>query len=246
MKILQLNIWLGRLLNQVEALIEKEQPDILCLQEVLDAEGTIYLPDQVFDSLKRIKKTSGLSYDFFSPTNSFQVAGVQGHFGNAILSRYPLKHVETIFTNNAHNTIAQESDHIPNIRNLQITQVDTPDGVVTVFNHHGHWEPNQFGSPTSVEKLQIVADQVRKQVGPIIVAGDFNVVAESDAMRVFDNLLVDLTAEHNITTTLSQFGKVSDVACDHILINDEISPLEFRVCEELVSDHKGLIMQFDI
>lgn len=246
MKLLQLNIWLGRLLNQTEALIQKEQPDILCLQEVLDSDKTVYLPDQLFDSLRRIQKISKLPYLFFSPTNAFQIAGTQANFGNVILSKYPIQDSQTIFVHGSPNTITGPDAHIPNIRNMQIVQLDTPDGALTVINHHGYWEPNQFGSEVSVEKMQIVADHIKKQSGPIIFAGDLNVVAESKAMRVFDGMLTDLTAEHNVPTTLSELGKVSGIACDHILINDLVKATGFSVCEELVSDHKGLVLEFTI
>jgi len=38
MKILQLNIWGGRLGVQISELIHAEKPDVVCLQEVIDTD----------------------------------------------------------------------------------------------------------------------------------------------------------------------------------------------------------------
>lgn len=82
--------------------------------------------------------------------------------------------------------------------------------------------------------------------GPLILAGDLNVRTESPAMRVFDGWLEDLTDTHKIKDTLTAFGKVREVPCDHILVSEEVKVLKFEVSNALVSDHTPLILEFDI
>lgn len=39
MKLMQLNLWGGKLDPQIKSLIHQEKPDILCLQEVMNIHG---------------------------------------------------------------------------------------------------------------------------------------------------------------------------------------------------------------
>ena len=74
----------------------------------------------------------------------------------------------------------------------------------------------------------------------------WNLLSKAPAMRLFDDLAEDLTATHAVSSTLSQLGKVQDVACDHILVNSLIQVVDFRVLSDLVSDHKALTLEFDV
>ena len=103
-----------------------------------------------------------------------------------------------------------------------------------------------MGSDKSSLAMQVLADKIKQLTGPILFAGDLNVSYESPAMRLFDNWLEDLTHSYNIQETLSQFGKAKNVACDHILVSPEIKVNSFTVSEELVSDHKALVLEFEI
>ena len=91
-----------------------------------------------------------------------------------------------------------------------------------------------------VDKLKTFSDI------PTIVAGDMNLNPEAAGMRLFDGLLKNLTASHNISSTISILGKVQGIACDHILVNDSIRVDGFRVLDDLVSDHTALVLEFDV
>ncbi|HET6924939.1 MAG TPA: endonuclease/exonuclease/phosphatase family protein, partial [Candidatus Saccharimonadales bacterium] len=133
-----------------------------------------------------------------------------------------------------------------NTRNMQLATLDVGGSKLHVANHHAHWVMSPVGDEVSVEKMQLVAQKVRGLEGPVIVAGDLNVTAASPAMRVFDGLLTDLTATHDIPDTLSELGKVRNVPCDHILVNDQVKVNSFAVRDDLVSDHKTLVMEFEL
>ena len=244
MKLLQLNIWEGKLLKEVLAFIDKVRPDILCLQEVFSCQGDIRLPDLMFNSLELIQKQTGFAHSFFSPTFTAEYAGVPASFGIAILSRYPLNNKESTFV---HGSYSPNGIAAPNTRVLQHCQVLVDGKSLSLVNHHGYWESTQFGSEVTTEKMRLVKETTQSLPTPIMFAGDLNVVNESPAMRVFDGFLTDLTAKHNIATTLSQLGKVSfNIACDHILVSDDVQVKNFSVSEDLISDHKALILEFDI
>lgn len=242
MRLLQLNIWQGRLLRNVLNLIDQLRPDIICLQEVFSSQEVIATPEKLFNSLEIIIEQTGLDQVLFSPTFSAFYSGVKASFGNAILSRYPLLDTQTIFTNGTYVPDYNPASYNINIRNLQLATIQIDNHRFTLANHHAHWEIDPLGTAMSIEKMHNVRTMLDTKPGPIIFAGDLNVRSESPAMRVLDGLLEDLTARYNVPSTLSVVAKVSDVACDHILVSKGITVQQFKVCPELVSDHLALVL----
>ena len=244
MKITQLNVWQGRMPRALMRFFEHERPDIICLQEVFDSDVDIPYPDRMFDILARIKQAAGLEYVYFSPTFSIEVTGETAFHGNAILSRYPLITTETIQIEQnfiKHMTVKNKTN---NIRNLQITQLDINGRIWTIANHHAHHSIDPLGDDMSVDKMQKVAEILRRKGTPLVLCGDLNITAESPAMRVFDGWLDDLIrAQSNVTTTLARVNVDRDVVCDHVLVSDDVIVDDFKVSNALISDHYPLILQ---
>jgi endonuclease/exonuclease/phosphatase family metal-dependent hydrolase len=245
-KLMQLNAWMGRLTPQIVSLIESEKPDILTTQEMFTVDGPVVFPDNMFNCFELIKSAGNFEHSFFSPLWNIQASHHNATFGNAIFSKYPLSNPETFFTHGKYNPDLTPETRIPNTRNAQIVTLEIDGKPLFVVNHHGHWEITPEGSETTVEKMEIVKARLVKQSGPLIFAGDLNLNPNTPALRIFDGLLEDLTATHNIKSTLSVLGKVPNVACDHVFVNDLIKVQTYKVSDELVSDHRALVLEFDI
>lgn len=247
MKLLQLNTWSGRLFHQMMKFIEEQNPDILCLQEVMSCdEGIVNVTDnKFFCSLQAIQELHGYEHVFFSPIVTTSYLDKKVSYGNAIVSRLPLSDTRTVFINGSLNDPYDEATRF-NTRNLQVAHMRTGNHTFTIANHHAYWRPDRWGDEVTVEKMALVRQELDKEPLPLIFSGDLNVVAESQAMRVFDGWLEDLTATHNIDTTLSVLGKVEGVACDHILVSPEVQVHNFLVADDLVSDHKAVLLEFDV
>jgi endonuclease/exonuclease/phosphatase family metal-dependent hydrolase len=233
-------------MTNIFKLLDEVKPDVMCLQETFTSDQMVATPERVFNSLDLIQERSGLKYRFFSPTFTSVYSGVTASFGNAILSRVPLEDTKTVFTNGAYVPDYNPKTYDINIRNLQLASLSV-DGVdIIIANHHGHWVIDPLGDEISIEKMKSVMHELKQVHLPLIFAGDLNLKSESEAMRVFDNTLEDLTAIHHIPTTLSVVGKVTNVACDHILISPEVEVQRFEALDDLVSDHKALLLDFSL
>lgn len=110
---------------------------------------------------------------------------------------------------------------------------------VNIVTHHGYWRPDPYGDKETIASMHKVAGFVKDLAGPIVMCGDLNVVYASPAMRELD-FLRDLTDEYNIRNTLMGLKFSGEVACDHILVNDQIEVRNFEALDNLVSDHKAL------
>lgn len=65
MKILQLNIWGGRLGSEIKRVINREQPDIVCFQEAIKVDGGYGF---VLDELEELQRDTQFEHCYFSPS----------------------------------------------------------------------------------------------------------------------------------------------------------------------------------
>lgn len=233
MKVLQLNVWMGKVEGTLQRFLEQNDFDVICLQEVMASENqTTHLSRLCFD-LSRIVKASRMPHCFFAPNFSSRLGNGSFELGNAILSRAPIVEQTSEFIHGEflENVVLGESP--ANNLNLQLAKLENG---ATIVNHHGFWRPNPMGDEESVKAFQKVGEIVRQIEGPLVMCGDLNIVHSSPAFRPLD-FLRDLTDEYQVETTLSGLKFDGAVACDHILVNDLVEVQDFTVRPELVSDH---------
>jgi endonuclease/exonuclease/phosphatase family metal-dependent hydrolase len=247
MKLITLNVWEGRISRKIVPFFQKYPADIVCLQELNRAKETIPLWD-VYDVYDNIKTATGLPYEYFSPTVRYKIMDIDAEFGNGIFTNKQIAKKSTVFVNGQENYVTTPDDYVTNTRNAQIVELNIGKGRITIVNHHGYWEPNGMGSSISVEKLELLSEHLQEVDGPLIVVGDFNVSSKSEAINKFKQKLglVDLTESHNLGSTLSSDVTPYKVDCDHIFVSKHIKVKQIGLLDELVSDHKAIMLDFDI
>lgn len=241
MKILQLNAWTGRIKGSLLDFFQKNDFDVICLQEAVWGD----LPDGVlenfFVTVEQIEEASGLEYESRSSNYSLKMSTGVVQQGNVILAREKIieEEIKSVYGEN------KLLESLEDLKNHEYTvQRAKLESGLTIFNHHGYWLPTPMGDEKTVEIMQKVADFVKKADGPVVMCGDLNIIHDSPAMRALD-FLHDLTAENDIKNTLNSLKFNGEVACDHILVNDSIDVQNFVVSNEIVSDHKGLIAEIN-
>lgn len=100
MKIVQLNIWYGKLGSAAIRFLNQQKPDIVCLQEASEIEGPT---GGMFVPLHAIQEETGLAEARFAPTASYRFMTRKCQYGNAILSKFPLEHEKIIFVHGQYN-----------------------------------------------------------------------------------------------------------------------------------------------
>ena len=242
MKLLQLNAWGARLENQVADLLKKEQPDIICLQEVIDLKGD----GGIFRPFEMLRQDADLEYSFHSPMFTSGFMNKSASFGNGITSRYPIKKEKTVFTNLDHVTDFSFDENDYNIRNLQHAVVEVEGKQINILNHHGHHVPgHKNGDADTIRQCKQIADYIKRLNGPIILAGDFNLSPDSESLEIINSLLTNLPKEHKLKTTRNHLTKKNEV-CDYIFINDDIKLVSFKMLDDIVSDHAALTIEFEL
>lgn len=231
---------MGKVEGNLRRFFRNHNFDIICLQEVMySADAKNHLAKLCFDA-SQIVDASGMPYLFFSPNWRSKMANGHLEVGNMILSRIPFvnEHSEFVHGHYIPDMILGSAPAPCNNLNVQI--VTLANGLIVV-NHHGFWRPNPLGdseSITAFKKLSQIVRPYAKQ-GPLVLCGDLNLVHAAPAMRSLD-FLVDLTEQHEVKSTLSGLKFDGEVACDHIMTGPDLVVDDFKVHNDLVSDHLAL------
>jgi endonuclease/exonuclease/phosphatase family metal-dependent hydrolase len=244
MKIIQLNIWGGKLGQQIIDFLRAESPDFVCMQEVNDLKGRAGY--KFFGTLDEIKAGADFTGVFMSPTYSSRYMEREPEYGNAILSRLPIVSAKTVFTRGQYQRNFDIEQDDGNIRNLQVVTVEVNGQTLHILNHHGHHVPDsKAGNDETRRQMQVIADTIDTIDGPIILCGDFNLAPDSRSIALINDKLVNLSIVNKLRRTYNQFSIV-DAVCDYIFVNDQIKVRHFAMSEALLSDHKALILDFDV
>ena len=244
MKIIQANIWGGKLDQQVIDFFAQEQPDFACLQEVNDLTGRPGA--KRFATLDDIKAAAGFDHTYMSPTYSFHFMRRQLNFGNVILSKLPLDSTSTVFTGGEYAADFDVMEDQANVRNLQLVTVNVNGVTLNILNHHGHWvHGTKAGNDETTKRMQTIAGVLDSCRGPVILCGDFNLTPRSQSLAIINGKLTNLSIKNNLTRTYTQLSDVDEV-CDYIFVNDQVNIHRFEMSEFILSDHKALILDFDI
>lgn len=148
--------------------LREQEADIICLQEVWGQEGGLDQAMWLADELNMyVVRTEGPWYDGVSQ-------------GNAILSRWP------IIRSAIHRLPGP--DGAPGMRRVVSAQLDTPYGHWwTLCTHLDYKFDESLTRIGQCESLSALVDSLRHDPDnepPVIMAGDFNAVPDSDEIRM--------------------------------------------------------------
>lgn len=254
MKLIQINAWCGRLNGPLAELIAEEQPDLVCMQEAFAPKSRVLevFKDQ-YGFTDEIIEKGAFGHQFFARTWSFSIGEATIDVGNLILSKLPVGETQSFYTHGKYHTKTTDKA-IRNTRVWQACAVELSTGQqLSLSNYQGYLTGSDpTGDETSVQTLEAVRDALAKLSHPLIFCGDLNVKISSEPIKVLDSLgLTSLTAQHKVATTLSDVHRApkqdrESVACDYIYVSPDIQVTRFEVSDRIVSDHKALILEFDI
>lgn len=221
--------------ERIISVIRSSQADIVCLQEV-----------DMNRARTGRREQAALIASALSMSHHFYAVGDWGteKYGMAIISRYPLEHIQSTHLTAANPQIRAEA------RGALWVSIDTPGGKVNVINTH-------FGL-NSEERLRqaqtLLGDDWLKNVlqnEPVILCGDFNAVPRTKVWKFLTRYLSDsqlLAPNHR---PLATFASVMPLArIDHIFINShfEVKSIDRPVTHtaRIASDHLPLCVHLKL
>lgn len=203
-KFISLNLWFGGLLlDDILDFLEKENADIIALQEVFDTQDP-KLPAH-YRSLEALQARLHYPHQDFAPAvlDKFPWGNIKN--GNAILSRFPIHNREVTFFDQAFDEEHPRSPFDPKFypitpRNLEHVMLETPAGEVNIFNLQGVWDLDGDSVSPQRQKMSDTILHAIKSKSNVIVAGDTNAKYTNPAMRAIEKHLTNVFGDSLATT----------------------------------------------
>lgn len=250
-KVVCLNIWQGNLLSESIDFIKSQSADIVLLQEVYNGSQT--------DLQDKYRSFSILKTELNYATNVFAMAYLEHlpygpvHHGNAILSHFPSTASSVYFMVDPVDPDFEYQDiseHWPLLPPpLQQVELDTPAGLVNVFNMHGPWDLDGDNFSPKRQRMSQVILRETKEVANVILAGDSNAKASNQAMISLEPQLKSVFGQE-VKSTFNMRRKdnpgYATAAVDHMFTSSNIKVISKTVLDVDVSDHLPLVVELQI
>lgn len=258
-KLLSLNLWGGR---QAAVLFDylkqqAETVDVFCFQEVLSAKdlNRVHPPERGRIHLLQELKQALPDFDcFFSLTSKNHDLGGKVDFeldvGLAVFVKNNLEvglHTSYQIFGDKDEPIHDDFMIFP--KSLQHLEIKRAGVQISLFNYHGIVMPgDKLDTPDRLEQSLKILNRLKAVKGPAVLAGDFNLMPETQSVLMLEGLYRNLIKEYAIGNTRNQlswnaFGAVQNFA-DYMYVSPEIKLENFSVPYMEVSDHLPMILDF--
>ena len=268
-KLLQLNMFQGKLIKNVVEYVKENDIDILCLEEVTGGKlsrgglntypkvGTVgeVLDQSVvgIDCFSYLK--SELNYEGKLSVNFRLKSDPESYFGNAIFyKKFNLLEKKEIWMKDY-----EEYDDIEKINPADIPRsglllnLERDGKSLGVVTTHLVWGPTPLDEPYKLEQNEKLFEFVKTFKTPFVIAGDFNLTPDSQVIGWFSGIARNLISETKVRNTLNpNIHSIKKLfpeghAVDYIFVSKDITVNKFRVIDEIdLSDHYGLLLEFEV
>lgn len=242
MKILQLNIWSGKLGKPIIDLLNSEKPDVVCFQEAVELEGG---RNFLFEDIDSIKEKAGYDFSDFSAQIGYKLMNRKVKMGLSILSKHSFIQTDEIFTRLGFTDDFDLIDGDYNVRSLQRVTIDWEGEKLHIINHHGHHvHGHKDGNEETMSQCGMIVDYINNLEGSVVLCGDFNLSPTSPSLEQISKVLNNHVKNSEIETTRNYLTKKEGV-CDYIFTSSSIEAKNLQVHDEIVSDHQAITIEIN-
>jgi len=236
LKIMTYNIQSGHDFERKEALgdtaayIKEVSADIVGLNEVDCKNERSHGVDQV----EFLRENAGYPYGAFSPSIEYR----GGHYGNGLLSKYPILEAEPIAIPKAYNF---DKHHEP--RSILRCVIDAPCGKITVMvTHYGvHCDSERVEGVKKTIELAYAAGDM-----PVLFMGDLNATPDSPVLGPLNSVFTD-TAKGFDPAELNSIAMPNPTKrIDFIFARNAAGVTSVKVPKVPYSDHCPYIAEVEI
>lgn len=249
-KVICLNMWLGgKLFENVQQLMKRENAHILCLQEVHHAESLP--PQEKWHVISELANILGYSQYAFAPATGVLLEdGSRIQFGNAILSKLPIKSSFSIFYDVPYNGMNRRTpdDYRFEPRNLQHAEIKIGDKVLHVFNTQGIWGFDGDDNERRLAMGDMIAREIAEKQQALLM-GDFNVLEGTKTIGKIEGHMKNIfkgELKTSFNMRHKQGGGFASAVVDMVFASPDVKILNHYSLSDNVSDHVPLVGEFEI
>lgn len=131
------------------------------------------------------------------------------------------------------------------------TKIKSDKSILNLINVHGIALPgDKLDNPKRIEQSMTFINFMKKVKGPKIVGGDFNLLPETESVKMFEkNGYTNLVKEYDIKTTRNHLSwdlyPNKQMYADYVFVSKDIKVKSFEVPDIEISDHLPLILEIE-
>jgi len=253
MRLISLNTWCGRSLYPLMAFFRKraDQTDIFCLQEVLNSD------QEATDRRHPDEHVCGRLF----PKLAAELRGFDGYFAAfeddpermslAVFVRRGLT-VRTVGDLIVHKYLKPQEtgSAVFTHRKLQYVVMECGGRDLMIVNFHGLWNAGpKTDTPDRIVQSRRLAEFLGNFAGPKVLCGDFNLLPDTESLRIVERGMRNLVREYRVPSTRTPLYRHYDDPAepnfaDYALVSPDVAVDRFEVLPDLVSDHAPLYLEF--
>jgi len=252
MKLITLNAWGGKLYEPLIDFLKNhsQDTDIFFFQDILFGKEAGFSPIQkgrinLFDEMKNVLSDFN-TFVFRDPEESFihgEVLPKDIGCGQAIFVK---KNIEVKESGGFRGLDRITDDDIApgRFQWLSLSSDEVRD--IVLVNFHGMWQKgsNKLDTPERLIQSRKMHEFLGSHTGKKLIAGDFNMVPDGEAMSILEEGMVNLIKKYNITSTRSSHYPKEEKFADYVLVSEDVEVKDFKVFPDEISDHLAVGVDF--
>ncbi|MBI2047560.1 MAG: endonuclease/exonuclease/phosphatase family protein [Candidatus Sungbacteria bacterium] len=257
MKLISLNIWGGRSLYPLLEFFKKKGPDldIFCLQEVhhADQKGLDERHPEEHVRGDIFLKIGAVLKDFEGFFAHFDDNPYRSSLAFFIKRTAPIKIKEVgDFLVYEPKQVNERGSRVFSARKLQYAKILDQERGCTIMNFHGLWNAGpKTDTEDRIAQSVTIRNFFEKTAGTKILCGDFNLLPETQSMKIIEAGMRNLIKEHAVQSTRTVLYRHYDNPdepnfADYILVTPDVIVRRFEVLPDIVSDHSPLYLEYEV
>lgn len=253
--LLQLNMFAGTYWDRLSSFLTSHDFDVIHLQEVAGKHTKVGVVDTQIDCYVELQKLLHDRYDSeFVLTDRF-TSSPESYTGNAIFykKQWSLIEKDILWLHQNHKPYPSDATSYEDTGKALLRVTLSKAGKTMSFlNTHGAWAKNPKEHSHQTKQGDMIVEYLKTTATPYILSGDFNLNPEQPTIKKLGEIAQNLTSEHHVTNTLNPRTHYAThmfppgVTVDYIFTSKDIMVKSFSVVEDDISDHLGLVAEFEI
>lgn len=243
MKLISLNVWLGKLKDPLIEFIrrEAETTEIFCFQEMVSSLSNSPESDLFSTVAKCLPGFQG----FFEATQ-YEEERIDVGLATFVKRVDVIDKEGDFFVYRTRNSMVGDDGRTMG-RNAQFIKFPKSGKEYTVINFHGLWSGEErLDSEDRINQSKKLKEFLNTLGGTKIVCGDFNLSRDTKSLAILDEGMRNLIKESGVTSTRPErYFPYADKFCDYILVDKDVKVNDFKVLQDEVSDHLALVLDFE-
>lgn len=252
LKVIQLNLWKGKFLNEAIDFLKSQDSDLVLMQEVTSGPVNFFEEKDanLFEILKERLELVGVFHSDVKLSDE-----PNARFGNVVFSKNPILEFEVFplrdhlpitlseFTNNTNNIWADFPRHM-----LDAT-IDCDGREIHAISVHGRRIAPPADDEENLRQARLMAEYIKslKDV-PFVMGGDFNMPPDSQVIKIVSDVSNNLMKDKPIGQTLNpRVHELGDrgYLVDYIFASGHFSLKSLEVPQVDISDHLPVIAELE-